>query len=337
MTVRHSLRLALLACAASLVFAPAARAADSQTLTIYNGQDEGPVEAAAAAFEKKTGIKVEMRKGGSPAFANQIIQEGARSPADVFYSEYTSPLAILKDKNLLAEVPAETLAEIPARFNDAGKMWLGVTARNQAMLYNKTMISEDKLPESVLDFAKPEWSGKVAFNPKSAAFLEEVTAVIQAKGEATAKAWLTALKTGAKAYPSNTAIVVAVDRGEVETAIVGDNYWFAVAEERGADKMNARVHYVGHKDPGSLVTVSAAAILKSAPHPDVAQKFLAFLASADGQTAVAAAAADYPLRPGIVSPYKLTPLADLDVSPITPSDIGTAHVALELERSVGLN
>lgn len=332
------LRLLLLAGTAllGLLCIGTAQAADT-VLTIYNGQDDGPVEAAAAAFQKKTGITVQMRTGGSPAFANQIIQEGAHSPADIFYSEYASPLAVLKEKGLLGDVAPATLADVPARYSDADGKWLGVTARNQALIYNKTMLTEDKLPKSVLDFAKPEWAGKVAFNPKSAAFLEEVTAVEVATDRATAQKWLAALKQNAKAYPSNTAMVVAVDRGDVASAIAGDNYWFAVAKERGAETMSARIHYVGNKDPGALITVSGAATLKSSPHPEAAQQFLAFLASPDGQNAVARAAADYPQRQGIVSPYKLTPLSELDASPITPSQIGTARGALDLERAVGLN
>lgn len=329
-------RSALLAVALSLWAAPGTRA-DDRTLTIYNGQDEGPVEAAVAAFEKKTGITVAMRKAGSPAFANQIIQEGDHSPADVFYAEYTSPLAVLKEKGLLAPIPADTLAQVPARYNNSDGDWLGITARNQVMLFNTTMIAEDKLPASVLDFAKPEWKGKIAYNPKSAAFLEQVTAVAKGTSRATAETWLAGLKENGKAYPSNTAIVIAVDRGEVPVALVGDNYWFAVAQERGEGSMKARIHYIGHKDAGALVTVSAAAILKSAPHKAEAEQFLSFLVSPEGQTAVAAAAADYPLRPGIVSPFKLKPLDQLDPSPITPSDVGTAHDALELERAVGLN
>ena len=90
--------------------------------------------------------------------------------------------------------------------------------------------------------------------------------------------------------------------GEVPVAIVGDNYWFAVAMEHGEANMNARIHYVGHKDPGAFITISGATILKSAPHRDAAEKFLAYLVSAEGQAVIAKTAADYPLRPGVTSP-----------------------------------
>lgn len=332
-------RLTMAALALSLG-APAmtAHAADSRQLTVYNGQDEGPVEAAIAAFEKKTGITVAMRKAGSPAFANQIAQEGANSPADIFYAEYTSPLAVLKGKGLLGQVPAETLKQVPARFSDNDGTWLGVTARSQVLVYNTKAIQESALPASVLDFEKPEWKGRVAFNPKSAAFLEQLTAVAKVEGHDKAKTWLEALKANAKAYPSNTAMIMAVERDEVPVAIVGDNYWFAVAKEKGGDdKMASRIHYIGHKDPGAQITVSGATMLKSAPHKKEAEEFLAFLVSPEGQKAIAATAADYPLRPGVASPFAVKPFADLDPSPVTPSEVGTAREGLDLEREVGLN
>ena len=321
---------------AATAIAPAVAAEDA-TLTIYNSQDEGPVEAVAAAFEKKTGIKVALRDNGAPALAHQIMEEGDRTPADIFYAEYTSALAALADKGLLAEVPAATFDQIPARFTDAKHTWVGVTARSFVILYNKTRIDEAKIPASILDFAKPEWAGKFAYNPRAAAFLELVIAVEKTVGREAATTWLAGMKANGKAFPKNTAMVLAVDRDEVPLAINADNYWLAVAQERGADTLNARVHYIGHKDPGALITVSGAGIPLHAPHPVNAQAFLAYLVSEEGQKVLAASAGDVPLRPGVTSPVALKPFDDLDPSPVTAAEIGDASEALDLERAVGLN
>ena len=68
------------------------------------------------------------------------------------------------------------------------------------------------MPQSVLDLAKPGWRGRFAFNPRAAAFLEFVVAV----EKKAAKAWLAGLNDNGKNHPKNTAVVLAVDRGEVE-------------------------------------------------------------------------------------------------------------------------
>ncbi|NNG62335.1 solute-binding protein, partial [Pseudomonas fragi] len=61
---------------------PAAHAADPVTLTLYNGQHKEVGDNLAAAFEAKTGIHVNVRKGSSNQLASQIVEEGDRSPAD---------------------------------------------------------------------------------------------------------------------------------------------------------------------------------------------------------------------------------------------------------------
>ena len=340
MSLSHSRRFraigfALVACALALDGIPA-RAADGM-LTIYNSQDEGPVEALAAAFAKKTGIKVEIRNGGAPSLARQIIDEGDHTPADVFYAEYSTALVTLADKAMLAPLPADVTDMIPAQYSGAHHDWVGVTARSFVLLYDRKLIGEDRLPKSILDLARPEWEGKFAFNPRAAAFLELVVAVEKQKGADAAKAWLTGLNKNGKAYPKNTAMVLAVDRGEVELAINADNYWQAVAKERGADTLDARVHYIGDKDPGALLTVSGLGIPVHAPHKAEAAKFAAYAVSDEGQTVLADAAGDVPLHPGVTSPVALGGFDKAQASPISASEIGDAASALALERAVGIN
>ena len=330
-------RAALLATAVAVLPWAPARAAEAGTLTIYNSQDEGPVEALAAAFEKKTGIKTAIRDGGAPSLARQIVDEGDHTPADIFYAEYSTALVTLADKSMLAPLSQDVTDAIPAQYSGAHGDWVGVTARSFVLLYNRTLIGEDKLPKTVLDLARPEWKGKFAFNPRAAAFLELVVAVEKQKGAEAAKAWLAGLNENGKAYPKNTAMVLAVDRGEVELAINADNYWQAVAKERGADTLDARVHYIGDKDPGALLTVSGLGIPRYAPHRAEAEAFAAFAVSDEGQTILAEAAGDVPLHPGIVSPVGLKGFDKAQASPITAAEIGDASSALKLEQAVGIN
>ena len=331
------LRAVLLACGVALLPPCQARAADAGPLTIYNSQDEGPVEALAAAFEKKTGIKTAIRDGGAPALARQIVDEGDHTPADVFYSEYSMALVTLADKAMLSPLPKDVVGAIPADYNGAHGDWVGVTARSFVLLYDRKLLDESKLPASILDLAKPEWEGRFAFNPRAAAFLELVVAVEKQKGAEAAKAWLAGLNKNGKAYPKNTAMVLAVDRGEVELAINADNYWQAVAKERGAETLDVRVHYIGAKDPGALLTVSGLGIPKYAPHKAAAEQFAAYAVSQEGQTILAEAAGDVPLRPGVVSPVALKGFDKAQASPVTAAEIGDAVSALQLEQAVGIN
>ena len=56
-----------------------------------------------------SGIKVAIRSGDEATLANQILQEGSASPADVFYAENTPALEALSEHGLLASVaPAKS-------------------------------------------------------------------------------------------------------------------------------------------------------------------------------------------------------------------------------------
>ncbi len=76
-TLRRGLTFTLLGLALAT---PLTQAADAVSLTLYNGQHKEVGDAIAKAFEAKTGIHVNVRKGSSNQLASQVIEEGDRSP-----------------------------------------------------------------------------------------------------------------------------------------------------------------------------------------------------------------------------------------------------------------
>src|SRR6185312_1996751 len=121
-----------------------------QTITLYSGQHEQTTAMLAASFEKHTGIKVKVRPGDEAELANQIMQEGSNSPADVFYTENTPPLEHLREQGLLAPIGATTLAAVPARYSSAQGYWVGVSGRVSVLVYNTTQVSPSSVPSSIL-------------------------------------------------------------------------------------------------------------------------------------------------------------------------------------------
>ncbi|VFB20676.1 iron-utilization periplasmic protein FbpA [Pseudomonas fragi] len=185
------------------LLAPAAYAADPVTLTLYNGQHKEVGDNLAAAFEAKTGIHVNVRKGSSNQLASQIMEEGDRSPADVFYAEESPPLNSLGEQGFLAKADDSTLQALPKEYVAANGTWIGVTARTRVVAFNPKKISEDQLPKSVLDFADPQWQGKIGFVPTSGAFQEQAVAIIKLHGRDAAEEWLTGLRAFGKTYTNN--------------------------------------------------------------------------------------------------------------------------------------
>lgn len=315
---------------------PSGARAETTTLALYNGQHRPPVEALIAAFTQASGITVVARNGNSAQLASQIVEEGDNSPADVFWSEESPSLVALDKQGRLAPLDPETLKQIPPTYSAADGSWIGAGARCRVVVYNKDMVEASAMPSSVLDFATEAWSDKVAFASNSGAFQQQVVAVAILKGRDAALAWLKGLRQYGRVYNSNSAAVEAVESGEIAVALSNNYYWHALAKEIGADDMKSALYNIGHKDPGTLITVSGAGVLKSSKNSVAAQRFVAFMVSAEGQAAIVGAIAEYPLRPGVVSPFPLQPFAELDPAPVTPAQLGNASDALALLREADL-
>ena len=309
-------------------------AADPVSLTLYNGQHKEVGDNLAAAFEAKTGIHVNVRKGSSNQLASQIVEEGDRSPADVFYAEESPPLNSLGEQGFLAQVDDSTLQVLPEQYVAANGTWIGVTARTRVVAFNPKLIKEEDLPKSVLDFANPEWQGKVGFVPTSGAFQEQAVAIIKLHGRDAAEEWLTGLRAFGKTYTNNMVALNAVENGEVATVLVNNYYWFALKKEKG--ELDSKLHYFTGGDAGGLITVSSAGVVKASKHPKEAQQLLAYMASEEGQRVITNTTAEYPMRKGMVSERGLKPFEELQAPDVTPADLGNAEEALEIERDVGL-
>jgi iron(III) transport system substrate-binding protein len=327
---------ALAACTA-LALSACGSSARGTTITLYNGQHEQTTAALVSAFEKQTGIRVNVRTGDEAELGNQILQEGSSSPADVFYTENTPVLEALRELGLLAPVASSTLAAVPSRYDSAQGDWVGVSARVSVLVYNTSQVKPAELPSSILELAEPRWKGRVGFAPSETDFQPLITAIVKLDGLATAERWLKGLQANSRTYPDNETVVAQVNNGESAVGLINHYYWFRLRAEIGAGAMHSALHYYAAGSPGDLVNVSGAAILKSSSHQAAAQKLLAFLVSRTGQETIARSHSyEYPLRPGVAPAPGLRPFAELAPAPLTPAELGDGSMALALEQKLGL-
>jgi len=308
-----------------------------RSLTLYSSQHEPMTEALVEGFEEENGAEVEVRYGEDEGLASQIEQEGDASPADVFLAENTPPLELLAGDELLAEVDPSTLEEVPTRYSSPTGHWVGVAARETVMVYNPDLIAADELPASILDLAEPEWKGKLAIAPSEPDFIPIVSAIEKLDGEEAAKAWLEGFADNAKRYNDNEGIIAAVGDGQVAAGIINHYYWYEAAAEEGRDKIASKLHYFGNEDPGALVNVSGAGALESSDDPDLAQEFLAYAVSEEGQSAITHSGDwEYPLNSAVPPPPGLKPFDSLEPPKVSPADLGDGSEPVELMQQVGL-
>ena len=309
------------------------------SITLYSGQHEQTTQDLVTAFEKQSGIQVNVRYNDEDSFADEIIAEKSHPVADVFYTENSPVLEYLQNQGLLAPVNGSTLAKTPSAYNSPQGDWVGVSARVSVLIYNPSLISASQLPTSVLQLANPKYKGKLAFAAGETDFQPIVTSVARAYGDAKAGTWLEGIKAnaGSHIYPDNETIADEVNRGAVAFGVVNQYYWYRMKAELGASNVQAKIAYFAPHDPGYVVDVSGAGILKSSKNKADAQKFLAFLVSKQGQDIIAHSISyEYPLDDGVTTTAPETPFADLQPYPISIADLGDGSTAISLLRQAGL-
>ncbi len=330
--------LSMLAGAAALAvgLAAAPALADDEGIVVYNAQHESLAKEWAEGFTKETGIKVTLRNGGDSEFSNQIVAEGASSPADVFLTENSPAMALVEEAGLFAPVDADTLSLVPENFRPSSGKWTGVAARSTVFAYNKTKLTEEQLPKSILDLADPAWKGRWAASPSGADFQAIVSALLQLKGEEATAAWLKGMKENFTAYRGNGTVMKAVNAGEIDGGVIYHYYYFGDQTKTGENSNNVALHYFKHQDPGAFVSISGGGVLASSKHPKEAQAFLKWVAGKGGQDVLKNGTSyEYAVGVGAESNPKLVPLADLDAPAVDPSKLNSRKVT-DLMTAAGL-
>jgi iron(III) transport system substrate-binding protein len=214
--------------------------------------------------------------------------------------------------------------------------WVGFAARSTALIYNPGEIAEDELPASMMDLADPAWEGRVAIAAGGADFQAIVSAVLALEGEEATREWLAGLERNAEIYVSNTAIMKAVDEGEVPVGITYHYYWFRDQAQNGLIGDDARLHYFRNQDPGAFVSVSGAGVLANSDRKDDAQRLVEWLTGPEAQERLAESSAlEYAVGVGVPSAEDLPPLADLQAPAVDPGSLDAPRVT-ELMQEAGL-
>ncbi len=331
---------ALLVGLASALALSACGGASGTTITLYNGQHVQTTDALVAAFERAhPGVTVAVRSDSENTLDAQIVQEGGRSPADVFFAENSPALEYLQGRGLLAALPADVLAATPSRYNSTTGRWVGVSARVSVMVYNPAVVARRKLPTSILQLAEPRYRGLIGLAPSETDFQPIVTAVLHSVGHARALAWLEGLKRNAAGhlYASNEALTLAVNRGAVGLGVIDQYYWYRLRASLGASSMHSALTSFAPHDPGYVVDVSGAAVLASSHHRAAAVALVRFLVSRAGQEIITHSDSfEYPLASGVVTTEPETPFSALRPDPITVAQLGTGSTAVALLREAQL-
>ena len=329
-------RFAAIAALTLALLSPALHAAP-EVIVVYNAQHESLARDWVEAFTRETGIPVTLRNGSDTELGNQIVQEGAVSPADVFLTENSPAMALVDNAKLFAPLDAATLAQVPANFRPSSGHWIGIAARSTVFVYVKSKFPPAALPQSLLELAEPRWKGRWGASPSGADFQAIVSALLEMKGEAATLAWLKAMKENFTAFRGNGAVMKAVNARQIDGGVIYHYYYFGdQAKTGGENSSNAKLHYFKHQDPGAFVSISGGGVLASSKHPQQAQAFVKWIAGKGGQDILRNGDAyEYAVGTGAESHPNLVPLKLLEAPDIDPAKLNSRKV-VDLMMQAGL-
>lgn len=304
-------------------------------LVIYSGRGEDLIGEALQLFTESTGIEVEVRYGGTAELAATLLEEGDRSPADVYWAQDAGALGALQDAGLFADLSSSVLDRVDGKFRSTEGQWVGVTGRARTIVYNTDELSEAEVPDSVFDLTDPEWEGRVGWAPTNGSFQSFVTAMRDIHGDDVTRQWLQdMLANGVIEFPSNTPIVEAAGRGEVSVGLVNHYYLYRfLAEDPDFPAANKFLS----EDVGGLVNVAGIGILASSQRPAAAQAFAEWLLGQDAQEYFSGVREEleYPLAMDVEAAEDLPALESLNPPDIDLSNLDDLEGTLQLLREVG--
>ena len=320
-SMRHLALTVVLAVTTLVAAAGPASAGAGGNLTVYSGRTPELIQPLLDEFTAETGIEIEARYGDSADLALLIDEEGDQTPADVFISQSPGATGYLDGNGRLRTIDQDIAQLVDARYRATDSRWIGVSGRVRVLVYNTDLVKARELPDSVFDLTKPKYQDQVAVAPTNGSFQDFVTAMRELEGERRTKKWLAGMEAnGARAYASNSAIVEAVSRGEIPMGLV--NHYYAALAKAADPSTPVENHVFAHQDVGSVILVTAAAVIDQTDDRKLAERFVRYLLSKSAQTHLAEDEFEYPLARGVKPLGDLPPLSKVDAPQLDLSSLG---------------
>ncbi len=229
----------------------------------------------AKAFEKKTGVKVELWRAVSGNVLQRVLTEGRAKRYTVDVVETNTPeMETLAREKLLAEFYSPYFADLPPAAIGPNRLWISDRLNYYVVAYNTNKIKREDLPKHLEGFTDPKWKGKIGLEATDADWM--ATVIKKLGVERGTKLFEKLAEQKPDVRKSHILLAEMVGIGEVPVALTVYNTEVESLKRRGGPIDWAPVEPV-------VAKAVAIAVTKNAPHPHAALLFSEFVLSPEGQ------------------------------------------------------
>ena len=294
-------------------------------VVVYTSTDQVFSEPVLREFQKRTGIKVRMvfdtEETKSTGLVNRLIAEKEKPQCDVFWSNDPLRVEILKQKGVLEPYFSPNAKDIPEKFKDPQGYWTGFSGRIRVILVNKKLVKKEDYPQGVRDMLNPKWKGEFALaNPLFGTTSFHIASLFVLWGDEKAKEFMEGIKeNGLRLASSNGEVARWVAQGKVKFGFVDNDDAFSLMSEGAPVEMIIP----DQNGEGTLFMPNAVALIKNAPHPELAKKMIDFLLSPEVEEMLAKATCkQIPLHPGVKPPEGMPNISHIKTMKVSYPEVG---------------
>lgn len=251
------------------------KARQEGSVTVYTSLAPTEATPLVEAFEKKTGIKVNLWRALSEGVVKRAVSEAQarRHAVDVIETNGPEMESLVREK-VMTEFFSPYLADLPAGVVPKHGQWVPDRLNFFVVAYNTNKVKAADLPKTYEGFLDPKWKGRIALEATDA---EWMGGVVKHWGEARGMDFmkkLGAMKPDMR--KGHVLLAQLISSGEVEVGLTAYHANAQSFKKRGAPVDWAAIEPVIARPQGI-------GVVRHAPHPNAALLFVDFILSPEAQ------------------------------------------------------
>ncbi|GAA2033119.1 ABC transporter substrate-binding protein [Yaniella flava] len=279
----------------------------SGTVTLYTSEPQEKIDEIIAGFtEQHPDVTVETFRAGTGELTARIAteQETGEVQADVLLAADVPTFEAYVEDDMLAPLEVDNVTELDETYVDSEGYWVGTRVIPTVLAYNTDVV--DSPPESWQELTDEEYAGQISMPNPDVSGAAAFNAAVWLDDENLGEDWLDdVMDNDPTILESNGPVGQAVADGTTGVGVVVDY----LARELG--EQGSPIDLVYPTDGAPYVS-QPAGVFSDTENPEVANAFIDYLISEEGQT-TAVEQSYLPVRSDVGVPEGAPEMDDLEL------------------------